>query len=258
MSRKNAPDDHCRICGKYGKLSFEHVPPQSAFNSERVVTSPIGEGLDRPVDEPPRGKIVQGGVGDFTLCGQCNNDTGSWYANEFAVWCYQGAKVLAMTDGNPKLIYLHYIYPLRILKQIITMAFSQNGLKFRELHPDLVEFVLNREKRWLNPRYRVFTYFNIHGTMRRIGDSMAMVNLYKGTDVIMVTEISHPPYGYVLTTDGTNPSDKITEISHFRRYEYDEWEVAPLYLPVLETHMPIPLDYRTKQEIIDGRGDAVA
>lgn len=257
MPRGKAPTGHCRICGHYGKLSFEHVPPKSAFNRGKVTTSPIGEGFDQPFDEPPRGRIVEGGVGAYTLCGKCNNDTGVWYAKDFAKWCYQGGRVLAMTDGKPKLIYLHYIYPLRILKQIITMAFSMNGPKFREFHPDLVEFVLNRERRWLNPRYRVFAYFNTEGTMRRIGDSMAMVNLNKGRNVIMVTEISHPPFGYVLTTDGTSPSDKLTEISHFRRYEYDEWEVAPLYLPILDTHMPIPLDYRTRQEIIDGR-DRVA
>lgn len=25
----------CHICGKYGKLSYEHIPPQSAFNNRK-------------------------------------------------------------------------------------------------------------------------------------------------------------------------------------------------------------------------------
>lgn len=78
---------------------------------------------------------------------------------------------------------------------------------------------------------------------------MAMVNLNKGTDVIQVTEIAHPPFGYVVTVDGTRPDHRLFEISHFRRYAYDEMEVAPLYPPVLPTHLILPLDYRTRAEI---------
>jgi hypothetical protein len=252
MARKRtAPQGTCRICGKMGPLSYEHVPPQSAFNQSRFIETTLGEEMKDPFGENHRGRIRQGGAGDYTLCGKCNNDTGNWYAKDFAEWCYQGADVLRMSDGHPKLIYLHYIHPLRILKQIIVMAFSVNGPKFREFHPELVEFVLNQDKRWLNPRYRIFAYFNIEGTWRRVGDHMAFVDLNRGPKAIMLTEISHPPFGYVLVTDESQPSEQLVEITHFRRYAYDELEVVPLYLPVLPTHMPIPLDYRSKQEIIN-------
>ena len=26
----------CHICGEYGKLSFEHIPPKNAFNAKRA------------------------------------------------------------------------------------------------------------------------------------------------------------------------------------------------------------------------------
>lgn len=31
------PDGVCNICGNYGKLSFEHVPPKGAFNDRPVI-----------------------------------------------------------------------------------------------------------------------------------------------------------------------------------------------------------------------------
>jgi hypothetical protein len=33
----NSNFDICHICGTYGKLSFEHVPPRAAFNDRRIL-----------------------------------------------------------------------------------------------------------------------------------------------------------------------------------------------------------------------------
>lgn len=243
------PKGICHLCGRDEPLSYEHVPPAAAFNRGPVVETPIEEAFDQVFDESPRGRINQRGVGAYTLCERCNNDTGRWYARAFADWCYQGAAVLIRSDFKPRLIYLHYIFPLRVLKQILTMCFSTNTARWHEKHPELEAFVLDRERCWLNPQYRVFVYYNVEGSYRRIGNTVAMVNLYKGTDVIQVAEISHPPFGYVVTYDGTCPDHRLYEITHFRRYAFDELEVAPLYLPVLPTHLPLPLDYRTRTEI---------
>lgn len=157
--------------------------------------------------------------------------------------------ILIRSNGQPRLIYLHHVFPLRILKQIITMCFSVNSSKWGRNHPELEEFVLNRNRHWMNPRYRTFVYYNIEGQFRRLGDGIAHINLNKSSKVIQVTEITHPPFGYVFTVDGSCPDERLCEISHFQRYEYSEFEVAPLYLPTLPTHIPIPLDYRTGEEI---------
>ena len=31
------PEGYCHICGKYGKLSFEHIPPQKALNNNKAL-----------------------------------------------------------------------------------------------------------------------------------------------------------------------------------------------------------------------------
>jgi len=58
----------CHICLEVKKLSYEHFPPKTCFNNEKVI---IGD------------KISQKGVGDYTLCEQCNNNTGAWYVPEY-------------------------------------------------------------------------------------------------------------------------------------------------------------------------------
>lgn len=256
---RTRPEGICHICGIFGQLSFEHVPPQAAFNNRAVVEQPIMDAMADGLDGRGHGRINQRGMGAYTLCESCNSKTGDWYASDFADWCVQGMDVLVRSDFNPKLIYLHYIYPLRVLKQIHSMVFSANSEGWRQKHPELEQFVLDRTRRWLNPQYRTFVYYTFEGSFRMVGNQMAVMNLHKGQHVIQVTEISHYPFGYVVMADGTCPDDRLYEITHFRRYAYDELEVAPLYLPVLPTHLPIPLDYRTRKEIEEGaaKGRAV-
>ncbi len=241
-------EGRCRICGWEGPLSFEHVPPRAAFNDRPVLEVALERALQLGLDEPPRGRTNQKGMGAYTLCPRCNNDTGGWYAEAFSKWCSQGMEVLVRSGGHPRLIYLHHILPLRVIKQIITMAFSANSDRFREVHPELVQFVLDRERRYLHPRYRVFAYYNTEGTFRFLGDGLVAYNLYQQR-MYQTTEITFPPFGYVLTVDGSQPDPRLYEISRFARYGYDEFEVAALHLPVLPTHLPIPNDYRTREEI---------
>ena len=36
MKNKEVQEGFCALCGKFKKLSFEHVPPQSAFNNKPI------------------------------------------------------------------------------------------------------------------------------------------------------------------------------------------------------------------------------
>jgi len=239
----------CHLCGKVGPLSFEHVPPRRAFNDQPVRQISLEGSFQFENERAEKGAVSQRGAGAYTLCERCNNLTGKWYAKDFVKWCGQGAEILVRSEYRPTLIYLHYVLPLRVLKQILTMCFSMNTPSWRESVPELEQFVLDRDRRWLPPRYRVFVYYNVEGTMRRVGNSIAMVNLNESHDVVQVTEISHPPFGYVLTVDGSRPDDRLFEITHFQRYEYGEIEVAFLRPEILPTHLGIPLDYRSREEI---------
>ena len=66
---------------------------------------------------------------------------------------------------------------------------------------------------------------------------------------VLHPDLSFPPFGYLLTINSTPPDPQLFEISHFARFEYQEFAVMELRLPTLETHLMNPGDYRTKPEI---------
>ncbi len=112
MPRRKKQIGICRICGQEGELSFEHIPPRAAFNNKRTIQLQFDEALALGPDEPVRGSVQQGGVGGYTLCPRCNNNSGKWYGPYFVDWCYQGMHLLNKTKGRPTLIYLHHLFPL--------------------------------------------------------------------------------------------------------------------------------------------------
>jgi hypothetical protein len=238
----------CHICGKDEKLSFEHVPPEKAFNSRPVVLRPFAEMLKYGLDDPqPRGEIQQRGMGGYTLCERCNTLTGHWYGNAFIEWCYQGLDILIRAEGRPSLIYLNHVLPLRVIKQVVTMFFSACGPEFRDGCEELVDFVLNPERRYLPPEFGFYVYYNIEGTYRY--SSMAtLVKLYEDR-YSEFSEITFPPYGYVMTFDSPPPDPRLYSISHFARYDYDEFRTFGMKLPMLPTFLSMPGDYRTRDQI---------
>jgi len=66
-----------------------------------------------------------------------------------------------------------------------------------------------------------------------------------------MSEIVFPQLGYMMTIDSRPPDDRLFEITHFARFDYSQFEVMELRLPVLPTHLWIPGDYRTREEILE-------
>ena len=247
MARKRELEE-CAICGKQGPLSFEHVPPNKAFNDRRVFKAELGKHfLSLGAEEIRMGEISQKGMGEYSLCIKCNNDTGGWYGSHFIGWCYQGMDILVKCKGKPTLLYLNYLFPLSILKQIITMFFSVSYGSLRHAHPELVRFVLNKEMKYLNPKYRIFVYYNIEGRFRWMGNCVR-ANFQTGT-FDQVLELSFPPFGYYMTCNGAEPPNpSMFEITYFANFGYKEFSVQTMALPVLPTWSIIPGDYRQKNE----------
>jgi hypothetical protein len=254
MARSRKVTGACHLCGIYGPLSFEHVPPRAAFNDRPVLRYTFEQVLNSRLGQPIEGGTVsQKGAGAYTLCGRCNNNTGSWYGKHFVAWCHQGMEILQRTGGKPSLIYLNYVFPLSIIKQVATMFFSLHTEKFREKNQELEYFVLDRERRFLSRRYRFFVYFNIEGNTR-YSSTAAVANVYTGWHRAFA-ELTYPPYGYILTFGDDAPHDDMFEITHFARFPYEHFEVMELRLPVLPTHGPMPGDYRDLSRFLRESGD---
>lgn len=261
MSRSQKVYGKCHICGAVGELTFEHIPPESAFNDHPAVLYRVLDLLNvGPDDEvKAKGQAIQKGMGGHTLCSRCNNNTGAWYGKAFADWCRQGFELLteiSKAGERPSSDYLFWIFPLRVLKQIVTMFFSVNRPDFAERHPELVRFVLDREHKYINPeKHRLFVYFNPEGRWARLAGFQGKLDL-STTTLYFFSEINFPPFGYVMTIDNYPPPDpRLCDITWFSRCDYDEFKDVHLKIPFFPTYSWFPGDYRTKEQIIRSRED---
>jgi hypothetical protein len=246
----------CHICGAYGKLSYEHVPPEAAFNDRRILHTAFETVLkSESLDNVP-GKFQQRGAGAYTLCSKCNNDTGSWYGGAYASWAHQAMGVVIGTGGKPSLLYPFNIFPLRVLKQIVCMFFSINGPSFQQHQPDLVRFVLNRETRIFPSHIRVYAFYTfsdrsraagVTGVLRGFGSSNSTVHVF--------SEVTFPPFGFVMTMKNSPPPEAgFCEISSFSRFEYQDWRGGvSMKLPVMPIYTAFPGDYRTRDQTLADR-----
>lgn len=121
MGRRPKKIGVCKICGSYGQLSFEHVPPEAAFNNGRYYYTAQMERIlklgDTDFDilsfsNKQHAQKKQGGIGFNSLCIKCNNTTGLWYGNWFVEWVYQSMAIILKASKNPTLYYPTFFYPL--------------------------------------------------------------------------------------------------------------------------------------------------
>lgn len=248
MARNKKIEGRCRICGVYGPLSFEHVPPRAAFNDNKVrIVTDFYDAVSRLPGDITRWKTIQKGKGEYTLCQKCNNDTGSWYGSKFIGFCYDAMGVLMQVKNEPILYYPYSIYPLAIIKQIVSMFFSVNHEGFSDKNDYLVRFVLNKEMKYLPPEIRIYIYYNVEGVYRSTG-IMGASSMGLQRPMIM-SEISFPPFGYLMTLESEVPDARLVDISHFANYEYNEYKLLNIKLPLLPTYTMYAGDYRSLDEI---------
>jgi len=198
-----------------------------------------------------KGKQLQKGIGFYTLCEKRNNNTGHLYGSSFVEFTYQGYKETynVKTESN-ELINLNFknVYPLKIIKQIITMFLSVNPPGLSKVHTELRDLVLSKEKKGLSEKKFGFYIYVLRGTiLRYIGIGGI---LFSDKSIRIISEISAPPFGYVLEI---NPADKskYCDITFFaNQYEYDEKRTISLNIPILENNSIFPVDYRTREQIM--------
>jgi len=235
----------CCICGEYGPLSFEHVPPASAYNKEKYTEHLL---LDRLEKKGSKGIIKQGGIGSYTLCMKCNNNTGSWYGGEYVKWAHIGQSIAESPLRHEKSVHLvlQKVYPLRFLKQVITCFFSvagePSGSLFARNNPELTNFILDRECKNLSEKYRFFMnlYKRSQSTILRRYPIAAKLNVTfspgKGIQVnnaCVLSEYTHPPFQFVMTEGDLFQGS--LEISNLKQYGYDEQVDLDLQLQVIDS-----------------------
>ena len=114
----------CCICGTFGELTFEHVPPRAAFNDRRVFEAKLDSllgGQWKPGTPITKGRYVQRGVGRHSLCGKCNNDTGTGYGQAYVDFARQAMILLDRSKGKMSLGHLEQC-PISVISALAERA----------------------------------------------------------------------------------------------------------------------------------------
>lgn len=228
----------CAICGSVGKLSFEHVPPKSAFNNKSLFLQSAENFIDPNHPHFARKKRSHQGLGDYTLCETCNKSTGSYYGKSFADFAYQGMRILTGYDNPaPYIIGNYTIKPLNVIKQIISMFFSSDKLGILRSDQALVNFVLDKENKLLPTKYSVYLYSTYSRIHRFHGYHVTSTG---SGEIHQWCEINFKPFGFLLAIDSGPAHSEMVSINSFSKFSYNEEKTLSIVSYYLSVKTGIP------------------
>ncbi len=247
-----APQGHCCICGTYGPLTFEHIPPEAAFNDQRMKLADIQRLLSNTdwesFENPRGGKFQQRGAGAYTLCGRCNSNTGHWYGAQYVTWAYAGMRHLGAVGSGSSLRLPFMITPLPVLKQIVAMFASACGPKFMDAYPELRQWLLNPRQSGVPDRLGIYCYF-VGPDSRATRQSGVSGLMTLGGGNAVFAEIAFPPFGYLMCLDSRPLDGQLKDITFFGQFGLKEFRDIYLRVPVREVNSVFPGDFRTMEQI---------
>lgn len=242
----------CHICGQYGKLTREHIPPQSTFNAMRQKLCSVDTLLQSSSRDnlPPwdqsglKYEQFQSGVEFSTLCGKCNSLTGGKYGIEYSkVVQGIGYEILKLPKEKRRGLVTFNIQNVSVLaffKQIISMFCSINTPQFGEQFRD---YLLNENStKFDSSQYKVFTYLH-SGRVVRYVPLQGQLNIKNGITTLF-SEISTFPMGFILyvLTEKTTGDFYGCDITSFSTQS--SLRNAQMPIPFLTCNTPFGLDFR--------------
>lgn len=247
----------CALCGKECELTFEHIPPRAAFNSHPA--RPVsGDRIVRDNDRMPWDmsglpyENQQRGMGRYSLCPECNNNTGTWYGDAYAYFTHVAHEIVQNSDHTDcNGVRINKIYPLRIVKQVISMFCSINNFNDGRSNT-LRQFVLDKNKTGLDPsKYRLCMYFTKGNLMKYIPLSAVLSTQDNKITHHLVSEITAYPLGFVLYF---NPPEilknSLIDITSLSNCPYDSIIDLEMPLIIKEVNDLFPTFYRSKEDIV--------
>lgn len=246
----------CALCGKECNLSFEHIPPESAFNNSPA--KPVsGDKLVEDDDRMPwdtsglKYEHQQRGMGKYSLCRECNSFTGVYYGKAYTYI----ARIMHVTlheeiDPKYNAVGIKDIYPLRFIKQVLSMFCSINNSNDSRFD-DLRAFVLDKNAVGIDKaKYKICMYFTKSNLTKYASFSVLLKQTAVGLESMAVSEITAYPLGFILYF---NPTDTWEydgfDITSFTDYNYDDKFTFEFPLCVKEVNDFFPTFFRTKEEI---------
>ena len=123
----NKRNGYCVICGQYGKLTKDHVPPKACNNDSEIVLRTFNN------DKHCHDKNFKRGVHFKTICEKCNNELlGAQYDPELVRLSREITNIALSVSSNYIILppeILVFIKPQRVARAIIGHFLAAHSLK---------------------------------------------------------------------------------------------------------------------------------
>ncbi|EAC2412623.1 hypothetical protein AF435_14570 [Listeria monocytogenes] len=236
----------CMLCSKKKKLTFEHIPPKATGNTRPVKMHTLDHILERKEKSLEVSKYIQSqkGLGAYTLCEECNNNTGSWYGVEFSDFSNTIGYMIEK-EGLPKeqanVIFEMELNPLKVIKQIISFFCSTSSLDF--IDQSLRNFVLDKNSMEFPENYLLKGYINNGDTTKISKDLHFVLKEKSGIVLTPLSEICFYPLGFVLYKKPffkgfDHLHTDISDFSHFH-----EKKMYKISMSILQSTGDLPFVY---------------
>lgn len=242
----------CHICGKYSKLTFEHIPPKQAFNWYRAKIYNGDEALKRSKGAQAKYCNLQQGMGKYSLCQSCNNNTGAWYAQTYCDFAMDVVKSLhklnQLEHGNVVEFTFKNCPILQVVKQIVAMFCSI--LPYDEVQRlGFDKLLLEKENNTVNRKlFDLRMYLTpIETGQLMCGPSVVFVKKDESAEAIRVADLGAYPFGFILNLTPETPVKYGGSIMDMFNVKYDEkcdFKLSLVYLERRSVDFPLPLIFK--------------
>jgi len=238
-----APEGYCWLCGKFGKLTKEHIPPEKAFNGCPLLLLKINE-QNREVEWIHRASY-QRGLCFRSLCERCNNKYGSIYGEAYVNLVRRVAEQIGDVP------YFHHISitggkrPLAILKQVMLQFVTANGAAFVKANAWVAPFIRDRTKTEIPRDVNIYLFASNMRSCRKSGVSGHVIE--RQTNI--VSEFTFWPLGTLMSFGGELSDKRLTPIRDWAQYPFNYTGKVDLHLCVNPIASNYPVDFRTSAEI---------
>jgi hypothetical protein len=236
----------CWLCGRWAKLTREHIPPHSAFNDRPILMMAIEENTLKTGRLQWAGKVEEGMIVK-SLCGDCNSRGGSKYGTHYADFISRVALIVEKAKDGEHIIISGVKRPLSILKQSMQSFVSANGPHFVSANPWVRKFIRNsRNQEW--PR-DVFAY--MFATSSKGGRRTGVMSFYDFAlrRIETVAEFTFWPIGVVLSFGQELHGYPVTPIHQWSEFAYTWTGELDVDLVVNPSSSAYALDFRTREQI---------
>lgn len=204
----------CSVCKQIRVLTYDHIPPSSAGNSDAVLLISAMSAISGHAQED-RPLISQNGYKIRSICGECNSHVGREYDPVIGKLCSDIQSYLGASITVPAATSFETI-PARLLRGVLAHLLAA------KLSPDAMlidqrirEFLADHE-RSLDPGLHLYYWLYPYPQITILRDFATVVETGKGREPALCSVLKFPPVAFFLTEAAYfRGLPDLAELSHF-------------------------------------------